>query len=76
MGIKKTDYQSISDYLVYEDRTEVKHEYEKGRILAMTGGSINHGMLCGNIYNSLRSGSYIEVPKTTLILTNHATNAI
>lgn len=56
MGIKKADYHSIADYLVYEGNTEVKHEYEKGQILAMTGGSINHGMFCGNIYNGLRNG--------------------
>ena len=56
MGIKKPDFLSIKDYLDYEDSSQNKHEYEKGEILAMSGGTINHGILCGNAYNELREG--------------------
>jgi Uma2 family endonuclease len=56
MGVKKTNYSSISQYLEVEYDSSIKHEYEGGKILAMTGGSINHGILCGNAYNELRSG--------------------
>ncbi len=55
MGLKDVDYQSIKSYVEYEYTTENKHEYEKGEILMMSGGTINHGILCGNAYNELRS---------------------
>ena len=49
-------YLSISQYLELEYSSPTKHEYEGGEILAMTGGSLNHGILCGNAYNEIRSG--------------------
>ena len=55
MGVKKIDFLSIKEYLEIEETSSSKHEYEKGKILAMTGGSINHGILCGNAYNELRT---------------------
>ncbi len=56
MGLKNIDYQSIKEYVEYEYSTDSKHEYEKGEILMMSGGTINHGILCGNVYNELRRG--------------------
>ncbi len=56
MGIKKPKYKSISTYLKAESISEIKHEFENGEILAMSGGSINHGILCGNIYSEIRKG--------------------
>lgn len=53
MGIKQTQC-SIKEYLAHEADTSTKHEFERGEILAMTGGSINHGILCGNAYNEIR----------------------
>ena len=54
MGVKKPDFQTIRDYIEYEYSSETKHEYERGEILAMSGGTINHGILCGNAYSELR----------------------
>lgn len=54
MGIKKPIYKSISSYLEAEAFSEIKHEFEGGAILAMSGGTINHGVLCGNIYSEIR----------------------
>lgn len=56
MGLNFFDYSSIENYVEYEYSTEAKHEYEKGQILMMSGGTINHGLLCGNAYNELRRG--------------------
>ncbi len=56
MGLKDVDYWSIERYIQYEYTTEAKHEYERGEILMMSGGTINHGVLCGNAYNELRNG--------------------
>lgn len=54
MGVKQTKYSSIEHYLEQEEQTSIKHEFERGEILAMTDGSINHGILCGNAYTELR----------------------
>ncbi len=56
MDLTQSNYYSIQDYLAFESQSEFKHEYEKGLILAMSGGSINHGDLCGNIYSEIRKG--------------------
>lgn len=54
MGIKKPDFLSIREYLDFEYAAQNKHEYDRGEIFAMSGGTINHGVLCGNAYNELR----------------------
>ncbi len=55
MGIEKEEqHASISAYLELEAKSEIKHEYEDGLILAMSGGTIIHGVLCGNIYAEIR----------------------
>ena len=54
MGVKKYDYSIVSDYIELEKKSEIKHEYEEGEIFAMSGGSISHGILCGNIYTEIR----------------------
>ncbi|MEL7120812.1 MAG: Uma2 family endonuclease [Bacteroidota bacterium] len=55
MGLEQTNFSTIKEYLEQESNSQVKHEFEKGSILAMTGGSLNHGILCGNAYNELSS---------------------
>ena len=56
MGVQKLALPSIKEYLEYEDASEIKHEYERGEILAMTGGTLNHAILCGNAYSEIRNG--------------------
>ncbi len=50
---------SISDYVVFENESENKHEYEDGIVTAMSGGTLNHGIIANNInaeiYSSLKS---------------------
>ena len=60
MGVKKAEYQTIQEYLKHEYSSEIKHEYEGGQILAMSGGTINHGLLCGNAYSELRKNTEKE----------------
>lgn len=45
------------EYLALEERSEVKHEYYRGDIFAMAGGSINHNRIAGNIYRLLAEGT-------------------
>ena len=46
---------TIQNYLQQEIGSGIKYEYQNGRIYAMAGGSLNHGLLCGNVYSELRS---------------------
>jgi len=45
---------SIAEYLELEATSELRHEYEDGLILEMSGGSINHGVISDNVYNAFR----------------------
>jgi Uma2 family endonuclease len=47
---------SVEEYIQVEEETGTKHEYHRGEIYAMSGGTIARGMLCGNSYAALRSG--------------------
>lgn len=38
-----------ADYLALEATSETKHEYANGEILAMTGASWNHNVICMNV---------------------------
>lgn len=51
---KQAESSTIAEYLAYEYASEHKHEYEGGQVSAMSGGSINHGLPCGNVYAALR----------------------
>jgi Uma2 family endonuclease len=53
MAEQQTEYYSIEDYLALEAQAEERHEYEAGRIQAMSGGSIHHSLIGTNITNSL-----------------------
>jgi Uma2 family endonuclease len=39
---------SPAEYLAWEAAQELKHEYENGKIIAMTGGSIPHSQIAAN----------------------------
>lgn len=60
-AVPATTYISIEDYLAAEEASDVKHEYYKGEVFAMAGGSIAHNQIVGNtlaaINNFLRGKS-------------------
>lgn len=64
MGVKDAteDYlekeYTIAEYIALEEVSEMKHEYRSGRVYAMSGGTINHGIIGGNIFRVL--GNTIE----------------
>jgi len=43
------------EYLALEARSPVRHEYIAGEIFAMTGASIRHNIIAGNLYTALRT---------------------
>ena len=44
---------SIEDYLKQEEKADFKSEYINGKIIPMTGATINHNQIVGNIYAEL-----------------------
>ncbi|MDJ0579996.1 Uma2 family endonuclease [Crocosphaera sp.] len=44
---------SIEDYLKQEEKADFKSEYINGKTRPMTGGTINHNQIVGNIYDEL-----------------------
>ena len=44
---------SAADYLRFEFDSPIRHEYVDGEIFAMTGGSLRHNRIGGNIYACL-----------------------
>src|SRR5262245_699117 len=45
---------TIAEYLAYEEESSIKHEYYRGEMFAMAGGTITHNMISGNLYHLLR----------------------
>ena len=43
----------LFDFLAYDEASELRHEYVGGRIHAMTGGTLRHNRIAGNIYSKL-----------------------
>jgi Uma2 family endonuclease len=43
--VEPDNYLTLAEYLAVERDVEVRHEYVGGRAYAMTGGSINHGLV-------------------------------
>ena len=44
---------SVEEYLSQEERSEVRHEFVDGRVFAMTGTSLRHNIIAGNLYSHL-----------------------
>ena len=51
----KQNWISPEDYLADELVTDIKHEYIDGEVYAMTGASINHNRLLGNLFANLHA---------------------
>ncbi len=46
---------SVEEYLAFERQSEAKHQYFRGEILAMTGGSLQHVTIISNLVFRARS---------------------
>ena len=47
---------SLEAYLSLEQESGIKYEYHNGTVVAMAGGTIEHGLISGNIFGELKSG--------------------
>ncbi len=43
----------LFDYLAFDNTSQERHEYVGGRVYAMTGGTMRHNRLAGNIFRCL-----------------------
>ncbi|OBQ35318.1 MAG: hypothetical protein AN487_15890 [Anabaena sp. CRKS33] len=43
-------YYTTEEYLAQEELAEFRSEYRNGEIVPMTGGSLNHNQIAGNVY--------------------------
>lgn len=43
-----------AEYLALEEKSEQRHEYHNGKIIPMTGGSLTHNQIAGNILAFLK----------------------
>ena len=50
MKVHQTPNLSVEEYLCQEIETDTKYEYHDGKIYSLAGGTLNHGMISGNIY--------------------------
>ncbi|MGK7891829.1 MAG: Uma2 family endonuclease [Leptolyngbyaceae cyanobacterium] len=46
---------SVTDYLEWEPRQELRYEFIWGEVLAMTGGTIPHNLIALNLYSAIRA---------------------
>lgn len=52
---EKFNLISVADYLLGEEKSDVKHEYLGGVVYAMAGAKVNHNLAAGNAYAGLHS---------------------
>ncbi|MGA7952202.1 MAG: Uma2 family endonuclease [Gloeobacterales cyanobacterium] len=61
IAIPDKQQMSPAEYLLWETQQQVKHEYIDGHAYAMTGGTLAHSIIGGNLFtllkNHLRGGS-------------------
>jgi Uma2 family endonuclease len=55
MKAHKLPRLSVEEYIQQEIESNTKYEYHDGEIYALAGGTLNHGLICGNIYSELRN---------------------
>lgn len=55
--------KSVAEYLTLDDCSEIRHEYVDGDVYAMSGASIAHQVLIGNLYWHARrsAGGYCQL---------------
>lgn len=54
MEAKKLENLSLAEYLQIEKEADTRYEYHNGKIFAMAGGTVEHGLISGNTYGEIR----------------------
>src|SRR3712207_4413892 len=53
MSAPAREYLTIEQYFAQEERSDHKHEYYRGAIYAMTGGTARHNLIVANLIGIL-----------------------
>ncbi|MEZ4953125.1 MAG: Uma2 family endonuclease [Saprospiraceae bacterium] len=51
--LEKEKTYSFEEYLAFEEKSEVKHEFHNGKLIPMAGGTTYHNLISGNIIRLL-----------------------
>lgn len=54
MDAKKLNNISVTEYLKLEEDAQTKYEFHDGTIYAMSGGTVEHGLISGNLFAELK----------------------
>jgi Uma2 family endonuclease len=60
---------TIEEYLRFEEQAEQRHEYHNGNVIPMSGGTIEHNQIAGNLFRSI-GNTLIESGKKCLVLSS------
>lgn len=55
VALKDTQYLTPEEYLAWEEKSPIKHEYINGEVYAMAGTTDAHNVISGNLYLLLRN---------------------
>ena len=55
MAAPQLPFATLEEYFAVEEASAIRHEYYRGRILAMAGGSYDHALIIGNAVFGLKS---------------------
>ena len=55
MKAHKISNLTVKEYIQQEINSGIKYEFHNGKIYALAGGTLNHGLISGNIYSELRN---------------------
>ena len=55
MEAQPQGHYTFEEYLQLEADTGRKHEYHAGQVYAMSGGTIEHGLIGGNVFSALKT---------------------
>ncbi|MCK6548765.1 Uma2 family endonuclease [Myxococcota bacterium] len=48
-------FYSLDDYVKVEEDSHIRHEFVRGEIFAMAGGTVEHGRIAANVVSALRA---------------------
>ncbi|MEL7122911.1 MAG: Uma2 family endonuclease [Bacteroidota bacterium] len=53
MNAEKLIKLSYEGYVQLEEETQIKHEFHDGTIVVVAGGTVEHGLIAGNVFSEL-----------------------
>lgn len=54
MALRAEHLYTSDEYLAMEEKSDLRHEYFDGNVVAMSGSSVNHNLIVGNVFSALK----------------------